>query len=470
MRKVLVVEDRDSVRRALKSKLGKYKVMEASCLDEAVKALSGDPEIIITDLSIPKQADSKTDRYENGLELLNRVREHCPSAGVFVMTIFSEFDSEMIGAFNKASQLIIKTQDDWLTPLVKKVDDYCVKLDSSEEIERSRQDVIYEALKKEIVGDSHAITSVLKLADKAAGSDATVLITGETGTGKELIARRIHALSSRKNGPMVTYNCANIPENLAESLLFGHKKGSFTDAKEKRAGKFAMAEKGSLFLDEFGEMSPAVQAKLLRVLETHEYEPLGGDDPICSDVRVICAYKDLKQKVTEGKFREDLYYRVNILSIHLPPIRERENDVILLADHFLGVFNAQYFGACSFSVGCGEAIKNYPWPGNVRELKSAIERAVCNASGEPVELTASDLGINVPVGSGDLPEGMESVERKICNSLMDNDFNLDKAHSYLNYLILKNALALENGNVTQAAKRIGIARETAQRWKKLFIL
>jgi DNA-binding NtrC family response regulator len=246
-----------------------------------------------------------------------------------------------------------------------------------------------------LMGPSPTMREVFRIIDKVAASNATVLIQGETGTGKERVAESIHLNSTRRDGPFVRMNCASLPDNLLESELFGHEKGAFTGADQMRTGRFELANDGTLFLDEVGNMSPSTQAKVLRAIQNQEFERLGGSRTIKVDVRIIAATNvNLEQAIKEGRFREDLYYRLNVVSIPIPPLRERREDIIPLADHFLKHFSTELSrGVKSFSPEALKALQEYRWPGNVRELENSIERAVLMCEGDqirPQDLTLMD--------------------------------------------------------------------------------
>jgi DNA-binding NtrC family response regulator len=247
---------------------------------------------------------------------------------------------------------------------------------------------------RNVVGSSPALRSALELAQRVAPMRSTVLVTGETGTGKELIAGLVHGFSTRSNGPYVSVNCAALPETLLESELFGHERGAFTGADRTRIGRFEQANGGTLFLDEIGDMSAMTQAKLLRVLQDQEFQRLGGTRAIRTDVRIVAAtHRDLEHAIREGRFREDLYFRLNVIRIHLPPLRERPDDVEALAQHFLVEFGRDLGRARrGFTPEALEAIRAHPWPGNVRELRNTIERAVLMADGDAID--AADIGLS----------------------------------------------------------------------------
>lgn len=299
-----------------------------------------------------------------------------------------------------------------------------------------------------IVARSEAMARVFELVEKVAEHKTTVLITGESGTGKELIAKAIHTISNRASEPLITINCGSIPGNLLESELFGYKKGAFTNALKDKPGHFNMADKGTLFLDEIGELPFLLQVKLLRVLQEEEIVPLGAVKPERIDVRVIVATsKDLSREVKYGGFREDLYYRVNVVAIHLPPLRERLGDISLLAGYFIDVFNRKLKkNITALSSDAMSAFMNYPWPGNVRELENVIERAV---------LLATDRLIT----PGELPPELllETYER---DSGTVETLSIKKACKSLEKKLIGMALKKTDGNRTQAAGLLEISRPT----------
>jgi DNA-binding NtrC family response regulator len=284
-----------------------------------------------------------------------------------------------------------------------------------------------------LVGRSRAMQEVVRRADLVAQTKSTVLITGETGTGKEMVARLVHHRSAQRDMPLIKVNCAAIPETLLESELFGHVRGAFTGATMTKRGKFALADGGSIFLDEIGTMSPAVQSKLLRVLQEREFEPLGSERTQKVDLRVIAATnRDLKQMVTDGKFQEDLYYRLNVIPIEIPPLRERRDDIPVLMEHFVEK-HRQRTGKPIEGVddGVAEALQRYDWPGNVRELENTIERAVVLATG-PILTTASVsmMGATIPPSSGlpslRLHQNLEWVERETIRRALEHSGGIKK--------------------------------------------
>ncbi|HYC78958.1 MAG TPA: sigma-54 dependent transcriptional regulator, partial [Planctomycetota bacterium] len=302
----------------------------------------------------------------------------------------------------------------------------------------------------EIVGSSRRIRDLLAAVEQVAPSRATVLIRGESGTGKELIAKAVHVASPRHDGPFVKVNCAAIPDNLLEDELFGHVKGAFTGAVADRRGKFESANKGTIFLDEIGEMPLHLQPKLLRVLQEREIEPLGADETRLVDVRVLAATnRDLKAMVAEGRFREDLYYRLNVVPIDLPPLRERPEDVPLLAQHFLEKSReANGRKVAGFTRAALEKLAAQPWPGNVRELENCVERAVV-LSGGP-EIDAADLRLGATERAGAASAAVDA--------LFAGGLSLDQ----LEREILVEALRRSEGNLSKTARRLGLTRRALQ--------
>jgi transcriptional regulator with PAS, ATPase and Fis domain len=304
-----------------------------------------------------------------------------------------------------------------------------------------------------IVGDSPAMRSVFHLVEKVAPQNCTVLITGESGTGKELIAQSLHLNSPRASNPLVPVNCGSIPENLLESELFGHVKGAFTGAMYSRPGRFSMGDKGTIFLDEIGDMSPHLQTKLLRVIQERTFEPVGATKTIQVDVRVIAAtHQDLMRLIEEKKFRHDLYYRLNVIRILLPPLREREGDIPLLCDHFLKLFNRRLNGKVQgFTQEAMEYMVQYPWPGNVRELENLIERMVI-LKGE---------------GMISLEEVREKYMEKISGKMQPSDMKLPPeglcfrtAVSRFENELINQALQRTQGNKNKAADLLRLNRTT----------
>ena len=313
---------------------------------------------------------------------------------------------------------------------------------------------------RKIVGSSEKIKNVFESIKIVTGSDVPVVILGETGTGKELVAMAIHYRGPRRKYPFFPVNCAAIPETLLESELFGHERGAFTGAVERRKGKFEMADNGTLFLDEIGEMPPTTQAKILRVIEDHTFRRVGGNELIHVDVRIISATnKDLAKEVTTGGFREDLFYRLSVFPIQLPPLRERRNDIVELALYFLQKSESETGKAgVRISDAALETMRNYSWPGNVRELQNTIKRASLLATDgliEPVHLRLRDLGTPAAAAGG-----IEQQIETVLGSLQRGEIvPLDKIEE----IFIRQALNITDGNITEAANRLGVSRSTIYR-------
>lgn len=315
------------------------------------------------------------------------------------------------------------------------------------------------------VGRSQEVQAVLRKITKVAASDSTVLITGESGTGKELIARAIHCLSKRSNGPMITINCGAIPSELLESELFGHEKGSFTGAHKTRMGRFEMAAGGTIFLDEIGDMNPMLQVKLLRAIQEQTFERVGGEKPISVDIRIVSATnKNLKKAVEEGSFRDDLFYRLNVIPIHIPPLRERTGDIALLCSYFLERFSERMEEPVKkISDKVASLLEAYAWPGNVRELENLMERLSVMVDGDAIKV--DDLPENISMipeipANKNLPDGFQFDESIGFNDAVDN---------FQRHLILK-ALKKTGGVKAKAAELLKINRTTlVEKIKKLEI-
>ena len=373
--RLLVVDDEATARRALATLLGDdgYTVDTAASGEEALERLAASPpDLLLTDVRMPGI---------DGVELLSRARESDPNLAVVVMTAFGNVRDAVHAMRLGAEHYITKPVDlDELSLVIDRVLRQKALLREAGLLrERVRDQNRFENL----LGVSAPMRSLFKTILQVAPSRATVLLTGESGTGKERVAQAIHESSSRRDGPFVKLHCAALAETLLESELFGHEKGAFTGANVRREGRFKLAHGGTLFLDEISEISPSIQVKLLRVLQEREFERVGGNETLKVDVRIIAATnRDLAQMVREGRFREDLYYRLNVVGLRLPPLRERREDIPLLADFFLRRFakdaNKTLTG---FTPEALQTLTTYPWPGNVRELENAIERAVVLAAG-----------------------------------------------------------------------------------------
>ena len=378
-RSVLVVDDDAQIRTLLSDllKSNGYAVRQAKTGAEALAAVEKQrPSLVMMDIKLPDQ---------DGLDVLKALKRDRPELEIVVMTAFGGSSTAIKAMEHGAYDYVTKPFEiDHLLNLLKRVFEHA---EMSSEVNTLRLELGKSAAERErIVGSSKPMLEVYKLIGKVAGSDATVLITGESGTGKELVAEALHKASKRNPHPLVKVSCAALPETLLETELFGHEKGSFTGAVTMRKGRFETANKGTIFLDEIGEMTLGTQTKLLRILQEREFERIGSNVPIKVDIRVIAATnRDLAVWVDEGHFREDLYYRLNVIHIHMPPLRDRMGDIPLLVEHFLTKFRHRTDAIpTTISEEAMARLVEHDWPGNVRELENAIERAVVLSRGAPI--------------------------------------------------------------------------------------
>jgi len=378
---VVVADDEESARISLGQILREdgYQVSLAADGEEALRLVAAEqPDVLLTDLKMPGM---------DGHELLSRVRQGYPEVAVVIMTAH--------GTIRSAVEALRQGAEDYLTkPVDVEEVEYLLdqvlkrrKLVSETRLLRERLDEKYRF--ENIIGRSAEMLEVFRLVEQVAPTQASVLITGESGTGKELIAQAIHQRSQRRDAPYIKVSCAALPETLLESELFGHERGAFTGALSRRAGRFEIAAGGTVFLDEVGDIPLGMQVKLLRFLQDHQFERVGGNQTLTVDVRIITAtHRDLQAFIKEGKFREDLYYRLNVIEIPLPPLRSRLQDIPLLTDHFLKKYCAangkEIQGVTDETLS---ALMAYPWPGNVRELEHALERAVILSRGNELDLS-----------------------------------------------------------------------------------
>jgi two-component system response regulator AtoC len=366
---VLIVDDDEGTRESLRIALkDRYDVVTAGSGVEALDLLGKrHVHVVLLDILMPGL---------NGLEVLKRIKKQHKDVEVIMISattsVQKAIDAMKLGAYN----YIVKPFD--VSELRMVVDQGIRSKKLEAEVSYLRNQIHVSRSSDRIIGSSPAMLSVIQKIEQAADSRASVLIMGESGTGKELVARRLHLQSSRRNNPFIALHCAAIPESLLESELFGHVKGAFTNAISDRQGKFELADKGTLFLDEIGEMTPRVQAKVLRVLQEGEFPKVGGSKTISVDVRIISAtHRDLKEEIQRGNFREDLYYRINVVPISLPALRERNKDIRKLSEYFLSCFAGELNPKKpKLSEDALQALEEYDWPGNVRELKNVIERII----------------------------------------------------------------------------------------------
>jgi nitrogen regulation protein NR(I) len=406
-----------------------------------------------------------------GLETLRRLRETHAKLPVIMMTAYGTTQTAIEAMKLGAYDYLLKPFD---VPKLKQI-----VTDALHVARAMRQVVSYQPLlesedyEQGIIGRSEAMQKVFKLIGQLADSDATALITGESGTGKELVARAIYHHSRRSVQPFLAINCAAIPENLLESELFGHEKGAFTGAVTQRVGKFEQCNKGTIFLDEIGDMTPATQTKILRVLQSGTFERVGGNAAVKVDVRVIAATnKPLEQAVAAKEFREDLFYRLNVVRIHLPPLRERRDDIPLLVDYFLKKHAGSGRKPKAIQTGAVELLQRHHWPGNVRELENVVQRALVVAKGDAI--IAGDLGELLPQNQNptslvapDSTAGEPDANsaRQLARTLLD-EASRDKSIKLIpamERVLITEALSQTRGNQVQAAKLLGITRATLRK-------
>jgi len=447
MLRVLVVDDEKGVRESLRMLLNNdFDVVTAEGVDEALTCLAETPaDLILLDLVM---------RTRSGFELLTELEKFDPAPPVIVLSATRAIDTAVEAMKRGAADYVTKPFD---TGELRIKIDRLLKRDALErEVVKLRAEV--EALGSDgdasdrlhgLLGRSAVIQGIFETIRRVASSRATVLICGESGTGKELVARAIHGLGSRSSGPLVALNCAAIPENLIESELFGHERGAFTGAESQRIGRFEAASGGTLFLDEIGELRPPVQAKLLRALEERRVERVGSSTSTDIDVRVLAATnRDLERDVEDGRFRGDLFFRINVIRIELPPLRERLDDVMLLANHFLkDACDAAGRGAVTLSAPVQSALRRYRWPGNVRELANAIEHAVALSHGSRLELSHLPAVI---VGEGRILALRDEVK--------SGRMNFSAAVTRFERNLLSEHLERCDWNQTHTAKSLGMTR------------
>ncbi|MBA7599430.1 Regulatory protein AtoC [subsurface metagenome] len=419
--KVLIVDDEAIIRESLRDWLSDvgHQVLTAENGPQALEIIEREkPGIAFVDLVMPGM---------DGIELLKRTKEISPSIDVVIITAYGSVPTAINAMREGAYDYIEKP---FCPERAELLVDKLVEHQRLIEENISLHQKLEERYQFEnIIAKSSKMRQVIEVIKVVAKSNATVLITGESGTGKELIAQALHSQSYRKEKPFVAVSCAALPESLLESELFGHEKGAFTGAHAQRMGKFEVANRGSLFMDEIGEMSANIQVHLLRVLEEKEFTRVGGNEPIKVDVRVISATnKDMKKAVANGQFREDLYYRLNVVPVELPPLRERKEDIPLLAQHFLKKFAVEnQKEIIGFSPETTDFLLKYEWPGNVRELENAIERAVILTKNSYIE--ATDLAQENLLMAHSAPSGrsLKEVEReRILNVLNETSGNRSK--------------------------------------------
>ncbi|HEB50832.1 MAG TPA: sigma-54-dependent Fis family transcriptional regulator [Desulfobulbus sp.] len=450
MHTILVVDDEPNYQIVL-SELLKDEGYEVFTADSGTAGLpivrETDLDLVLTDMKMPGM---------DGIEFLRKIKEFNKELPVILITAYAEVEKAVeamhLGAFTYLAKPF--SNEELLASVRKAVEHYGLV----REIRRLRDEATPRSGFGGMIGKNPGMLAVYQLIEKVAPTPSSVLITGESGTGKELVARAIHNLSPRRDAPFISVNCAALSENLLESELFGHEKGAFTDAVAMRKGRFELADTGTLFLDEIGEMPQSLQAKLLRVLQERSFERVGGSVSLEVDVRILAATnKDLKDEVDKGKFREDLYYRLNVIHIHLPPLWERVDDIPELVAHFLRK-NAARLGRERLDIS-PEALRllvSLPWEGNVRELENTIERAAILCSGDRIE--AED----VQPDSGATANGHEWSSRLDLEQFIPENLSLSDVLSGIEERLVRRALEESDNVQTRAAEKLGITKSLLQ--------
>jgi len=440
--RILIVDDDPDILELLSDRLQMMQ-FEVTCAQDGQEALSflrqEAPPLTLLDLQLPRLS---------GMEVLQAIRREGLETTVIVITALGTPERAVEAMRAGAYDFIPKPLDPaHLEVVIKKA----LERENLRE-ENWRLHGELESADRSMIGQSPAIQDLIRTAQQAAASNATVLLRGESGTGKEILARAIHRWSARRDGPLVIVNCVALSEELLESELFGHEKGAFTGAHQRKRGKVELADGGTLFLDEVGDIRPSLQAKLLRLLQEHEFERVGGTRPLRVDARFIAATNsDLEQAMKQGTFRQDLYYRLNVVSLFLPPLRARKEDIDVLAPHFVAKYCAELKRRpATISPAALDLLRQHDWPGNVRELENAIERAVVLSTGSEI-------------GPRDLPIAPSPVEEE-SDGTSDSSFR----QVVLNFKrdLLRSALAQAGGNQTRAAEALGLQRTYLSRLLK----
>jgi two-component system response regulator AtoC len=451
MAKVLVVDDQETIRHFLAKAFEQegHEVVQASSGEQAVELVATDhPDAAVLDLKLPGIS---------GMEVLEKIKQMDRQIPVIMITAYGEISSAVKAMKMGAFDYITKPAD---------IDRLVLTLERALESQKLWLELAH--LRKQrlvrfgfdfVVGESAVMQDLMKMVENLArGNTSTVLIEGESGTGKELVANMVHMLSPRKDQAFMEINCGSLPEQLLESELFGHERGAFTDAKTQKRGLFELADKGTVFLDEVGEMSLTIQVKLLRVIERMTFKRVGGTQDIKVNLRVISATnRDLAQAVRSGSFREDLYYRLKVVPLRVPALRERREDIELLAKHFLNHYNVAFAKSFQgFSDQALKAMQNYAWPGNVREMKNVIERAVLLFEGPTVETDHLSMG---ELAAGGRNELVRSLEESLTGRIADNGVDFDGLICNIEKELVEKALEQTGYNQSEAARLLRIKRD-----------
>jgi DNA-binding NtrC family response regulator len=447
MRTILIVDDEPAARYGLRRALeSKYRVAEADSAESARGALDTErPDLVLLDVVLPGQ---------DGISFLKWMREHGNELPVLVVSALDTAKTAVEALRVGAADYLVKGFE--LEELRQRVANLLKLANLEKENETLRRRLTTEGQFGQMIGRSAEMRRAFEVADRVAPTDSTVLILGESGTGKDLLAQEIHARSPRAGKPYVAVNCAALPETLIESELFGYERGAFTGAAQQKKGKFELASGGTIFLDEIGDMNPVTQAKVLRVLENRTIERLGGTQSIAVDVRVISAtHRNLAAEIRTGKFREDLFYRLRVVTLELPPLRVHKGDIPVLAESFLEMHGARLGRTARLTREALAAVEKYDWPGNVRELKNALERSLVLCRGE-------EIGLN------DLPEEVvrgEVAHHGRANGAEDSHFSekdFREAKRKFEVAYLTKQLSDHRWNVSRTAATIGLHRQSLQ--------
>jgi DNA-binding NtrC family response regulator len=443
--RILIMDDEASERARITEYLARkgYDAVAVATVEASLDAIRRERfDVFLTDCNIPGV---------DALRTSDEVRRINPDMAVIIMTSYGTIETAVRAIKAGAYDYLAKPIDlDQLAVLIERISERQSLIRENTEL---KERLIERYKFDEIVSTSHSMEEVLNLAGRVAVSNATVLLRGESGTGKELVAKAIHYNSPRSGFPLIKVNCAALPETLLESELFGHEKGAFTGATGRRIGRFEAADRGTLFLDEIGELSPSVQVKLLRVLQEHEFERVGGNETIKADVRIITATnRDIEKAIREERFREDLYYRLNVVSIVIPPLRDRKEDIPGLLDHFVKRYSEENKKQISgISAEARDLLMRYTYPGNVRELENIIERAVVLSKRGVI--SAADMPIPVREAAGDGRVGIQALKGSLTQTLDTVERGL-----------ILDALKDTGGVQTRAAEKLGIS-ERVLRYK-----
>jgi two-component system NtrC family response regulator len=450
MHSILIVDDEPNYLIVL-SELLRDEGYEVFTADSGISGLKiareTDLDMVISDMKMPGM---------DGIELLARLKEYAPHLPVILITAYAEVEKAVeamhLGAFTYLAKPFSNEQ--LLATVRKAVEHYGL----IQEIQRLRKEAMPQSGFGGMIGKNKNMLAVYQLIEKVAPTPSSVLITGESGTGKELVARAIHNLSERKEAPFISVNCAALAESLLESELFGHEKGAFTDAAAMRKGRFELANTGTLFLDEIGEMPTPLQAKLLRVLQERAFERVGGNATLNVDVRILAATnKDLKDEVEKGNFREDLYYRLNVIHIHLPPLRDRVDDIPALVNHFLEK-NAARLSREKIEISA-EALRllvSLPWEGNIRELENTIERAAILCNNDSIEAEDVQPDSSIVPAQQEWSTGLE------LDQFIPDGLSLSEVLNGIEEKLVRQALEESNGVQARAAEKLGITKSLLQ--------